>query len=306
MPVRPSAGQPRLLALAALVVGAVAIASSPILVRLSELPPTATAFYRVAIAAPALYFMVAFGPQEGRTGGSAAVAPALFSSGLVLAGLALAADLVCLHWSLRYTSVANAMLLLNLAPVFVVVLAWAIYGEPVTRRFLASLALAGLGLAVLLGGPGLDRTGTRIGDALGLAAGAFYGVYLLAIGRARRRQGTSAIMAASTATCAVALLPVVLAMGESLVPRTLDGIAVLLALALVTHVGGQGLVAFALRDLPASSSAATLLLQPVAAAAGAWMVFGEHLSAVQLAGGAVVLVGVALCNQAVLMTRSRS
>ena len=42
-----------MLPLLALLAGAVALGSSPILVRLSELEPTATAFYRVALAAPA-------------------------------------------------------------------------------------------------------------------------------------------------------------------------------------------------------------------------------------------------------------
>src|SRR6476660_1620326 len=53
VPVMPAHARLATLPLLALLMGAIALGSSPILVRLSELEPTATAFYRVALAAPA-------------------------------------------------------------------------------------------------------------------------------------------------------------------------------------------------------------------------------------------------------------
>ena len=99
------------IALIALLAGALGIAFSPIFVRLSELGPTATAFYRVAFAVPALYVWIRLEPK----GGPRARKPSTRSDFLRLtaAGLFFAGDLAFWHWSIKFTSVANATLLAN-------------------------------------------------------------------------------------------------------------------------------------------------------------------------------------------------
>jgi drug/metabolite transporter (DMT)-like permease len=97
------------------------------------------------------------------------------------------------------------------------------------------------------------------------------------------------------AACA-ALLPVALLSGESLLPASWQGWAVLVAVAIVSHVLGQSLVAYALAVLPAAFSSVALLMQPTIAAALAWAILGEVLGPWQAAGGAVVLAGVVLAR----------
>lgn len=283
--------------LSALLGGAIALGSSPILVRLSELEPTATAFYRVALAAPAfLLFSVARREATSLSGYSKAQWLGLFW--LIAAGAFFALDLFCLHWSLRRTSVVNATLFLNFAPIFVSLGAWAIFGELPTRRAVLSYGIAIGGVALLLGGVATFERGKLFGDVLGLAAGAAYGGYLLVVSRFRYKMPTSLVMGVTTLSCACFLLPATLAMGESLVPRTGTGWATLLALALLTHAGGQGLLVFAMKYFPAFTSSVTLLLQPVVAACGAWILFNETLGAWQMLGGGVVLLGIVLCHDA--------
>src|SRR5262245_34080610 len=70
-----------------------------------------------------------------------------------------ALDLLCLHWSLRYTTVANATLFLNFAPFFVALGAWAIFRELPARRTALSFIIAIGGIALLVGGiPALNST----------------------------------------------------------------------------------------------------------------------------------------------------
>ncbi len=71
----------------------------------------------------------------------------------------------------------------------------------------------------------------------------------------------------------------------------------LLALALLSHVGGQSLIAYALAHLPAAFSSVSLLLQPVAAALLAWLILSEALGLLQGLGGAVVLAGIAIARR---------
>jgi len=61
---------------------------------------------------------------------------------------------------------------------------------------------------------------------------------------------------------------------------------------------GQGLIAYALAHLPATFGAVGLYVQVVAAGVYAWLLLGERLAPVQIAGGAVVLAAIALARRA--------
>lgn len=276
------------LALLALAVGAGCIALSPILVRISEVGPTVTAFWRAALAVPFLALLVA---GAGRSQGS--IGPA-DRWRLAAAGLFFAGDLAFWHWSIRFTSVANATLFANFAPVFVAAGAWLMFGERPGMRFLAGLALAFAGAFCLLG-ESLRIGGDRaLGDLLGIATAVCLSSYLLAVRSLRARLGAAGIMLWTSLATAAALLPVAWLSGEDFWPATLAGWAVLIALGLLSHALGQGLIAYALAHLPAGFSALALLLEPVLAALFAWMWLAEGLGWLQWLGGLAVLAGIAV------------
>jgi drug/metabolite transporter (DMT)-like permease len=108
---------------------------------------------------------------------------------------------------------------------------------------------------------------------------------------------TARVMAWSTTITAIVLAPVALLAPQPMFPAEAAGWWVLLGLALVTQVLGQGLIAYAFAHLPASLSAVSLLLQPVMAALFAWALFGEAIGAAQLAGGIIVLAGIWLARR---------
>jgi drug/metabolite transporter (DMT)-like permease len=96
---------------------------------------------------------------------------------------------------------------------------------------------------------------------------------------------------------AMALLPISLLSGEGLVAFTAGGWAVLIGLALISQVGGQGLITYALAHLPAALSSVGLLLQPAIAALLAWVILYEPLGVWQALGGVIVLVGIAVARR---------
>jgi drug/metabolite transporter (DMT)-like permease len=63
-------------------------------------------------------------------------------------------------------------------------------------------------------------------------------------------------------------------------------------------VAGQSLIAYAMARLRASFSSIGLLLQPFVAAIAAWLLLGETITLLQLAGGATILAGIALARPA--------
>jgi drug/metabolite transporter (DMT)-like permease len=284
------------LALLPLVLGIIGISFSPIFVRLSALEPTATAVHRVGLALPvlALWFILEKpGPRIAPRRTTRRYDLAI----LLLSGLFWAGDLICWHWSIRMTSIANATFFALCAPIWVTAGAWLFLRERITKGFLAGLGLALAGGGFLAGSSLFDGTGRLTGDAVGLATAFFFGGYILTIKQLRGGLPTGMVMFLSGLFSLPWLVAVSLLSGESLVPLTLETWLVLIGLALISQAGGQGLIALAMASLPASFTAVALLLEPVLAAALGWAILGEALGPLQGIGCAVILAGVLICRR---------
>ena len=280
----------------ALFAGAVFIASSPIWVRVAEVGPTTSAFWRVALAVPFLWMIFALNRKSEKTLDKTQFMP------LLVAGIAFAGDLVFWHWSIQYTSVANSTLLANLASIFVTLAAWLLWKQRPSALFLAGLVMALAGVVLLvqasLAGFYIGSPTALLGDGFGVVTALFYAWYLLSVKGIRERGvGTLYLMAVTTTITALILFPIALSSGEPLLPPTTASWLKLLGLALISHAAGQGLIAYALAQLPAAFSSVGLLLQPVMAALFAWVILSEPLSALQIAGGVVVLAGIYLARR---------
>ncbi len=284
------------LAFIALLLGAVGIGFAPVLVRLSDTAPVASAFWRLFLALPILWIWMLAEPKRGM----AATRPGLSDLWpLAMAGLFFTADLAVWHWSLRLTSVANATLFANFAPLYVTLAAWLLFGQKASRIFVRGLLLALAG-AVLLMAESLNfGLSTLLGDGLGQLTAIFYAGYILSVGRLRSRFSTATLMAWSSLVSTIGLLLVALLTGEDLMPGSTQGWIALAAMALISHIGGQSLIAYGLAHLPPAFGSVTLLVQPVVAAFLAWVMLNEPLSALKGLGGAVVLLGIALARRGV-------
>lgn len=286
--------------MAAVLAGAVGIGFAPILVRLSDAGLVATAFYRLLFALPVLGWWMRreqrreAGPEPVRAERGAGGVAGWHAGGwgLAVAGVCFTGDLALWHWALGLTTVANATLLTNFTPFFVMIGARLLFGERITAALLTGLGLALVG-GTLLVGDSLEFTVERVwGDALAVVAAMFYAGYLLAVKHLRRTLSTAAILFGSGLVSCPLFLGIAALAGETLAPQTARGWAVVLALAWVSHLGGQGLIAYALAHLPAGFSAVSLLLQPVVAAVLAWGLLGEPLSARLIVGGVLILMGI--------------
>jgi drug/metabolite transporter (DMT)-like permease len=281
------------LALAALFAGASAVAASPLFVRWSETGPTPAAFWRAALALPALWLWSLLERAPRRTHAPTAT----LRASIGLAGFFFAGDLIFWHGSIMNTSVANATFLATCAPIFVVPVAWLIFKARTGALFLAGMACALLGVLLLIGPNLRAREAALAGDLMGLVTAMFFASYLLAVSRARIYLSTARIMAWSTSITALCILPVALLSGETFLPSSARGWWTLIGLALLPQVVGQSLIAYALAHLPAAFSSVGLLLEPVVAALLAWLLLKEGMSPVQLAGSAAVLLGIFLAHR---------
>lgn len=275
-----------------LLAGVIGISFSATFVQLSEIGPSATAVYRLAFALPPLLLWMKL--DRGKAPVPLSVRDWLV---MVLAGLFFAGDLITWHYSIQLTSVANATFLAHLAPPVVTLGAWLVFKERITKGFVFGLAVSIAGAALLMGADLFSGSGNLLGSLLGVATAIFYGAYLLTVKQLRARLPTATIMAV---TSVISLPPVFIyayAAGEGFVPESLYGWGVLLGIALISHAGGQSLIAQAFRYLPASYASVTLLGTPVFAAVIAWVILGEHLTPLQILGCATILVGIVISQR---------
>src|ERR1043165_6805589 len=272
------------LAFAALVAGAVAMGASVLFVRWADVGPYASAFWRVLLALP---FLFAWMRIENRS----AAWPRL-EGAVLLAGLFFTGDLFFWHLAILGTTVANATFLATTAPIWVALGAGMVLSEAVGGRALIGLALCIAGGVVLLGESYGFAPHRLMGDLFGLGTAFFFGAYVLAVRAARARHGAAEVMFVSTAVSAVCLFAIAFALEPRILPQSANGIGALLALALISQVGGQGLVAVALGTLPATFSALVIFLEAMAAASFGWLLLNEPLGIVQALGGVLILFGI--------------
>jgi len=203
--------------------------------------------------------------------------------------------------------VGIALLFEYTAPLLVALWAWSVQRQRVRPRLWAGLALSLAGLACVAeiwSGLTLDT----LGVLAGLGAAVMLATYFLLGARGVRDRDTLSLTTWAFGASAVAgLITRALTGGtdgwEPLLARTTGGIPVALLCSSVIVFGSivpYLLTTTALRHLPTTSVGIIAMLEPVLASAVAWTVLGtdEALTVVQLAGGALVLTGVAIAETA--------
>jgi drug/metabolite transporter (DMT)-like permease len=282
---RPKAPQGVFAPFAALVAGAVAMGVSPIFVRLADVGPFTSAFWRVTLALPLLYAWTRL--ADGREGSGKR-----FSRATILAGLAFAADLFFWHLSIFHTSVANATFFATTAPIWVVLFGWLLFRQKATAGVLAGLGLCLIGGAALLAQSFELRPAGALGDAFGIATGVFFGLYFLAVQAARKTTSAARLTFEATLITSAILFVVAIVAERSMLPHSARGLAALIAMAWISHTGGQGLLSIALGRLPAAFSSLVIFLEAIAAAGFGWLILAEPVSPVQALGGLAILAGI--------------
>ncbi len=285
MPVQPLPSATPRAAFPAMLAGSICLAFGPWLVRLADVPPVTSAFWRVALASlPMLALARLSGARLGDLRwpllGICSLAAACF-----------AADLAVWHLGIARTTLANAALLSNAASFLLPLVGYAAARTLPGRNAGIALACAAAGTALLLGRSADVSARHLAGDLLCLGAAVFYTGYLLVIDRARRSIGPMPLLALVTVLSAVLLFPVALAGPGPLLPTDWTP---LVLLALGSQVVGQGLIVYAVGHLKPIVVGLTLLVQPAIAATIGALRFGEVPGAVEIGGAALVVAALIL------------
>tara|TARA_B100001778_G_scaffold9091_2_gene7328 strand:+ start:2301 stop:3170 length:870 start_codon:yes stop_codon:yes gene_type:complete len=271
-----------------LIIGAIAIAFSPIFVRFSDVDPIMTAFYRIFISLPFFLFFSSFNIIEK-------VKFPEFNNSYVIflvSGIFFALDLICWHWSIKLTTVSKATFLSNLAPIVVIIFSLIFLKERFSKFFYLAVLLSMVGMLMLLGESFKFNKSQFIGDLLGVLTAVWYGSYIVTISQLRKKYNSTSIMFLSGIVTAIILLIVSILFEQSLIPQSLFTITIIFLLGFICQFMGQSFITYSLAYLSASLSSLCLLIQPIAATVLAYFFFQEKLTTIQFFGSALILIGI--------------
>lgn len=283
--------------LAAMALGAALISTSAVFVKWVAIGPTASAFWRMGLAA--LLLLAWLLGRRVRTGGTAALRPPSRVLGMVaVAALFFAVDLWMWHRSILYVGVGLATLLGNFQVFALAGYGALVLGERGGWRLWTGLLLALFGLALLLapGWEGFDAR-FRLGIVFGLGTAVAYAGFLIAFRAAQGRRAvvsTEAMLGWMCGFTAALLLAMTLAGGEPLEPRGIRDWSALFAYALIAQVFGWLVIGRVMPRLPAGVLGLCLLLQPLLSYVWDALLFGTRLGAVELLGLGLSLAGIFL------------
>src|SRR5947207_2933194 len=277
----------------AVLVGAVAIAFSGILFRLSHVSASTGAFYRCVFALPPLWLLARRETRHYGRPGRRAVRLAL------LAGAFFAADLILWHNGIEQVGAGLATVLGNMQVVLVGLLAWAILGERPQRSALASIPIVALGVLLISGvlEQGAYGSNPKLGALYGIGTGIAYSGFLLVLREgSRHRLRPAGPLFDATLASAVGCLAIGLVVGDLDLTPSWSATGWLVLLALSSQVLGWLLISNSLPRLPAVSTSISLTLQPVCSVIFAALIVSESPSALQLGGAACILSGLVLAT----------
>ena len=281
----PPFPEPGRYAFPALVVANLLLAFGPWMVRLADVGPVASGFWRLALAAPFLLLLAGYGSK-------ARAAPSAALIGVIaVGGVFFAADLAAWHVGIGMTKLANATLFGNMSSFLFVIYGFLIIRKLPGKIQASALALAAVGAALLLGSSyELSREHFK-GDLFAMLAGLFYTFYLIAVDRARRTMAPMPVLAIATAAGTLPLLLLALALGEQVMPGDWTP---LILLSLGSQLVGQGLLVYAMGHLSPVVVGLGLLTQPAASAIIGWFAYREGLGAADALGALLICAALVL------------
>lgn len=270
-----------------LALGATLIGFAPIFVKWSNLSPAAITFWRMLLALPllagfnyAVNKKIFFKVKSKKT---------IFYA--ALASLAFTTDLTLWHYSMNITSVANATIIVNSAPVFVALLAFIFYKELPTKGFGKSFLITYIGIIGLIIFSNNYANGKILGDFLCMIAALFYAIYLLIISKLNKETSLNIIFYTTFFCCFFSIVPMLMHSKSFLPISSFEWINLLL-MAFLCQFGGQFLITFGIGKISASNGSIGLLMQPLTATLLAALIFSEILNLMQILFVFITLIGI--------------
>jgi drug/metabolite transporter (DMT)-like permease len=275
--------------------GAMLIGFAPIFVKWSSLSASAILFWRMLLALPLLIIFnyivnkqFLFRVKNKNT---------IFYT--ALASLAFTTDLILWHASMSITSVSNATIIVNSAPIFVAILAYLIFKEKPAKGFGVSFIITYIGIIGLIIFSNNFTSGRVLGDILCMIAAIGYAIYLLVISRLGKETSLNIIFYTTLFCCLFSIIPMIVGGGNH-IPTSHFEWKNLFLMAFLCQFGGQFLITIGIGKVSASNGSIGLLMQPLTATILAAFIFSEILNLMQILFVLITLMGIYLARSSIV------
>ena len=275
--------------------GAMLIGFAPIFVKWSSLSPSAILFWRMLLALPLLIIFnyiankkFLFRVKNKNT---------IFYT--ALASLAFTTDLILWHASMSITSVSNATIIVNSAPIFVAILAYLIFKDKPAKGFGVSFIITYIGIIGLIIFSNNFTSGRVLGDILCMIAAIGYAIYLLVISRLGKETSLNIIFYTTLFCCLFSIIPMIVGGGNH-IPTSHFEWKNLFLMAFLCQFGGQFLITIGIGKVSASNGSIGLLMQPLTATILAAFIFSEILNLIQILFVLITLIGIYLARLSII------
>ena len=257
----------------------------PLLFLAPSISINSVLFYRVLFWPPLLYLIV-------RRNG-AKLNDKLFRSVLV-PGILFGVSTIFGFTAITTTSVANATIIGNISTAMVLFVAPRFLNEKISKSQILLAFTSFAGVAAIVFGAGNTGGSSLFGDFLALVNALTWTVYFISSKR-RRVDGvdTWQFLFGVSVIQVFVVVPYALLTSNDILQITWRDLGFLIAMTLFSGTIGHSFMLWAQKYVDASVSTLILLLGPVISSAGAWLVYGQQISLVQVIGGAIVLASLA-------------
>ena len=177
-------------------------------------------------------------------------------------------------------------------PVFAALLASLFLKEHLGLVKLTWILIGFAGLIIFVGPKSLDGE-VSFYDLLAIGGALIAAGVVVLIRTLHRSEHSSTIFASQAIYCILLAAPITTSSTLTLPPAALIGLAV----AGIVVAGGQLFMTFAYRHLDVSKGASMQMLLPIATAIGAWFIFDEKLTTIEIAGAALTLLATLMVNR---------
>ena len=274
-----------------LFIGAALISLSPVWVRLVEVSPSVSGFYRVLFGGAALVvYLLATRRRLHMSRRTWRL--------MIFASFFLALDLWFWHRSINYIGPGLATLLANFQ-VFIMMVVGIVFLKQMPKPVqMIAVPMALLGLTLIVG---FDWNALpanyKLGVILGFLTAVAYAAYLLTLRLIRETSQfrvPTREMAVVSVICAAMMAVVVLAEGHSLAIPTYEDLGWLVAYGVLSHCIGWLFIASSLSEVTTVEAGLALLLQPTLSFAWDVLFFARPMTAIELAGAGLALIAIYL------------
>ena len=274
-------------------IGAFLISFSPVMVSMSDLQPTVSAFYRVFIGSIFLIFVIFLNR-------SLYINSFLVNPYLVLAGIFFALDLWFWHRSILYIGPGMSTLIANFQIFIIPLMSFFIFSMAPNKYQIIAIFLGITGLYLTLGyGGSIDNENIKLGFLFGIMTALAYSAYILSLKKnnieASHEISPLISLFYVSFISALILFIVMKIEGVSMAMNDSSNLYSMLAYGIICHVFGWYMIILGLKTVTATTAGIILISQPIFSLFWDYLFFSRHTTSIEIIGIAVVIIAMIIC-----------